>query len=64
MSNVNLNEQQLEAVNIVNGPVMVFAGAGTGKTRTLISRIVNLIENNQHETKKNLIILCVKTNID
>ena len=45
MSNVNLNEQQLEAVNIVNGPVMVFAGAGTGKTRTLISRIVNLIEN-------------------
>ena len=45
MSQINLNKEQLEAVNTVNGPVMVFAGAGTGKTRTLISRIVNLIEN-------------------
>ena len=45
MSNIALNKEQLEAVSIVNGPVMVFAGAGTGKTRTLISRIVNLIEN-------------------
>lgn len=45
MSTIALNKEQLEAVSIVNGPVMVFAGAGTGKTRTLISRIVNLIEN-------------------
>ena len=40
----NLNENQLEAVKTINGPVMVFAGAGTGKTRTLISRIVYMIK--------------------
>ena len=39
-----LNKEQLEAVKAVNGPVMVFAGAGTGKTRTLISRIVYLVK--------------------
>lgn len=39
-----LNKEQLEAVQTVEGPVMVFAGAGTGKTRTLISRIIYMIE--------------------
>ncbi len=39
-----LNKEQLEAVQTVKGPVMVFAGAGTGKTRTLISRIIYMIE--------------------
>lgn len=38
-----LNKEQLEAVQSVEGPVMVFAGAGTGKTRTLISRIVYMV---------------------
>lgn len=40
----NLNKEQLEAVKTVEGPVMVFAGAGTGKTKTLISRIVYMIK--------------------
>ncbi len=40
----NLNKEQLEAVKTVDGPVMVFAGAGTGKTKTLISRIVYMIK--------------------
>lgn len=40
----NLNSEQLEAVKTVEGPVMVFAGAGTGKTRTLISRIVYMVQ--------------------
>ncbi len=39
-----LNKEQLEAVKTVEGPVMVFAGAGTGKTKTLISRIVYMIK--------------------
>ena len=34
----NLNKEQLEAVTTTDGAVMVFAGAGTGKTRTLINR--------------------------
>ena len=39
-----LNNEQLEAVKQVEGPVMVFAGAGTGKTRTLTSRIIYMVE--------------------
>jgi len=39
-----LNKEQLEAIQTVEGPVMVFAGAGTGKTRTLISRIIYMIK--------------------
>ena len=39
----NLNKEQLEAVTTTEGAVMVFAGAGTGKTRTLINRIVYMI---------------------
>lgn len=39
-----LNAEQLDAVKTVEGPVMVFAGAGTGKTKTLISRIIYMIK--------------------
>ena len=39
-----LNAAQLAAVEQVDGPMLVIAGAGTGKTRTLVYRVSRLIE--------------------
>jgi DNA helicase-2/ATP-dependent DNA helicase PcrA len=40
-----LNPEQLEAVTAPPGPILVIAGAGSGKTRTLTYRVAYLIEN-------------------
>ena len=39
-----LNESQLKAVMTTEGPLLIVAGAGTGKTRTLVYRVARLIE--------------------
>lgn len=40
----NLNDQQMKAVTFGDGPLLIMAGAGSGKTRAIVYRVAYLIE--------------------
>ncbi len=55
----NLNEKQVEAVKVVDGPVLVISGPGSGKTRCLTHRVAYLIS---QKVKPNSILAITFTN--
>jgi DNA helicase-2/ATP-dependent DNA helicase PcrA len=51
----NLNPAQLEAVTHARGPLLVIAGAGSGKTRTVVYRLAHLV--NQGQPPESILLL-------
>ena len=56
----NLNERQEEAVLYLNGPLLIVAGAGSGKTRVLTARIAHIVK--QHKAFPNQVLAVTFTN--
>lgn len=52
----DLDEQQRAAAECVVGPVVIFAGAGTGKTRTITHRIAHAVTSGVHEAQSTLAV--------
>ena len=56
-----LNQEQKLAVDTIDGPVMVIAGAGTGKTQTIALRIANILD--KTDTKPSSILCLTYTDV-
>jgi DNA helicase-2/ATP-dependent DNA helicase PcrA len=54
-SGLNLNEAQRRAITHGNGPLLVIAGAGTGKTRVITERIRHLLQSDSSLTGENIL---------
>ena len=61
----NLNKEQIEAVSYLDGPLLIVAGAGSGKTKVLTSKIAYIIESkhNVDAVTNIILILVAKINI-
>lgn len=45
MGKMTPNQSQLDAINTIDGPLLISAGPGTGKTATLVNRYANMVNN-------------------
>ena len=52
----NLNKQQQEAVKHTDGPLLIVAGAGTGKTTVIAQRLAYLFENKLAKPEEVLVL--------
>ena len=55
----NLNKEQYEAATTLDGAVLIVAGAGTGKTHTLVSRVANMLDEGILASEI-LLLTCIK----
>jgi DNA helicase-2/ATP-dependent DNA helicase PcrA len=56
----NLNKQQENAVKFFDGPLLVFAGAGSGKTRVIVNKIAYMVSNKDIEPSRILALTFTK----
>src|SRR5712671_2872192 len=54
-SGLNVNDAQRRAITHADGPLLVIAGAGTGKTRVIVERIRHLLQSDPHLSGENIL---------